>query len=206
MEIIGEEGKVPEFGQFMTRLKEWGPEYEVSFQIKFSPEPASAPWTKNIFRFTIFNDDSFKSGSNIPAMWKLGRTYPFSMKVATSIDNVLKDWAMGDPFGTISFQKYYDVLMKQYKGKVIIIHCSLVFSYFEKYLQDERYYFDIYFDNNLMATTKNLRPEMFEDVEVYFSDKYYPAANSSVRNFFACQGINETLYFHFQLEFKSEAK
>ena len=39
-----------------------------------------------------------------------------------------------------------------------------------------------------MVYTENYRPEQFEDVEVYFGDKFYPAAKSSVRNFYACQG------------------
>ena len=121
MEIIGKAEKAPIHGQHMTTIMEWGPEYEVRLQIKFSPEPDSAPWTKSIFRFTIFNDDNYKSGSNIPAMWKQGRTYPFNMKIATSIDNELKDWALGDPFGEISFEKYYDVKMKQYMERVMFI-------------------------------------------------------------------------------------
>ena len=58
----------------MTTLNTWGPEYEVRLQVRFNQEPDDAPWTKSVFRFTIFNSifDLDESGSNIPAMWIQG--------------------------------------------------------------------------------------------------------------------------------------
>ena len=118
MEIVGQDEKVPKFNQYMTTLNTWGPEYEVRLQVKFNNEPTDAPWTKNVFRFTIFNSiyDSDESGSNIPAMWIQGRGDPLNFIMATSIDNQLENWA--PLWNKVIVGKYYDIIMKQYRGKV----------------------------------------------------------------------------------------
>ena len=105
----------------MTTIREWGPEYEVRFQIKFKKEPADSPMTKNIFRFTRFNSvyDYYEAGSNIPAMWVQGKQDPLSLLVGNTLDNELKDWNL--LFGKIRYKmvhgvdKWYNVTMKQYK-------------------------------------------------------------------------------------------
>ena len=105
----------------MTTVGEWGPEYEVRFQIKFKEEPVDAPINKNIFRFTIFNsvNDNYEAGSNIPAMWVQGKQHPLSLLVGNTLDNELKNWNL--LFGRIRMKmvngkdKWYNVTMKQYK-------------------------------------------------------------------------------------------
>ena len=51
-----------------------------------------------------------------------------------------------------------------------------------------KYHYQLVIDNQRIIYTENLRPEVFYDVQVYFGDKYYPAANAFVKNFYACQG------------------
>ena len=113
----------------MTTLKEWGPEFEVRFQIKFNKEPVDAPMTKNIFRFTIFNSvyDYYEAGSNIPAMWVQGKGDPMSLLAATTIDNELKNWNL--LFGNISVGKWYNFTMKQYKF-IYPVHSYIRYRYF----------------------------------------------------------------------------
>ena len=50
------------------------------------------------------------------------------------------------------------------------------------------YRFQLSIDNELIINAENHRPELYEDVQVYFSDKYYPPADAYVKNFYACQG------------------
>ena len=65
----------------MTTLREWGPEFEVNFQIKFSKEPDDSPSINNVFRFTKFNSifDNPEYGSYIPVMWTQGKPDPESI-------------------------------------------------------------------------------------------------------------------------------
>ena len=123
MEIIGKAERAPMHGQHLTTILEWGPEYEVRFQIKFNKEPVDAPMTKNIFRFTIFNSiyDSYEAGSNIPAMWVQGKSEPLSLLVGNTIDNELKDWNI--LFGKFSVGKWYNITMKQYKFTYPVNSC-----------------------------------------------------------------------------------
>ena len=120
MEIIGKTERAPIHGQHMTTIMEWGPEYEVRFQIKFNKEPVDVPMTKNLFRFTIFNSvyDRDEPGANIPAMWIHGKPHPHNimlphnLQIATTINNELKDWNL--PVGNFSVGKWYNVTIKQY--------------------------------------------------------------------------------------------
>ena len=99
---------------------EWGPEFEVRFQIKFNKD--DSPETKSVFRFTIYDLD--EPGTKIPGMWIQGKPDPKNITMATTIDNKLKDWNL--PFENYRVGKYYNVTMKQYQYEVI--SNSIVFS------------------------------------------------------------------------------
>ena len=109
----------------MTTLNEWGPEFEVRFQIKFNKD--DSPETKSVFRFTISNSvyDLDEPGTKIPGMWIHGKPDPNNITLASTIDNKLKDWNL--PFENYRVGKYYNVTMKQYQYEVI--SNSIVFSY-----------------------------------------------------------------------------
>ena len=85
------------------------------FQIKFNKEPDDAPETKNVLRFTIFNsiEDRDEPGAYIPAMWIQGKPNPHNLRMATTMNNELKDYNI--PVGNISVGKWYNVTMKQYQ-------------------------------------------------------------------------------------------
>ena len=99
---------------------EWGPEFEVRFQIKFNKESEDAQETKNVFRFTIFNSiyDLDDPGANIPAMWIQGKPDPHNLQIASTMNNELQDWNF--PLKNFSVGKYYNVTMKQYQWEVNI--------------------------------------------------------------------------------------
>ena len=70
----------------------------------------------------------------------------------------------------------------------------------------DTYHFSLYIDNVRILNVPNHRPELFEDVAVYFSDKYYPPADAYIKNMYACQGkVNVQLFLVEKLPLKSWA-
>ena len=122
MEIIGSEARKPEDSNYMTTLKEWGPEYELSFQLKFNT-PQDMRIADNIFRLTIFNNDnSGKTGNAIPSMWTMYNTQRLKIVMATSIDHGIPIY--DDLIGFINTDKYYNFVLKQVKTKVNMFNLS----------------------------------------------------------------------------------
>ena len=196
MEIIGKDEKSPIHGQHMATLREWGPEFEVNFQIKSRKEPDDSPRTKNVFRFTRFNSifDNPESGSYIPVMWTQGKPDPESISIGTSLDNDLMTWEIMN--GKIIVDKWYNVSMRQYMYEVNIFimekHFQSLDYHFQYYDSYRFYFFETFIDNRMEIRQWNKHPQQFKYVFVYFGDKYYPASTAQVRNFNACQG-NHTI-------------
>ena len=115
MELIGENQRAPIDGQYLTHLKEWGPEYEVHFQLRFTDGDETV-LSKNLMRFTIFNYNHGKSGNAIPTFWIQSKRGRKNFLMATSINNEVQVWS--ELLGFIKVDRWYNVSVKQFKGDV----------------------------------------------------------------------------------------
>jgi len=150
-------------GKLLAVIPEWGPNFRISFDLKVNSfAHAGAGVWANVFRFTATGANCCSPGDRLPALWtNTGNFLHFCNRVGDN-GNFAKNTIVRE-FPTNTWRR------------VVIEQMFVGYQW--------RYSVKVEGLNPVVNDVVNTKPGKWNNVHLYLSDNFHPAANAVIRNF-----------------------
>ena len=149
-----------------------GKEFSVSFELFLDSYPAADVPYVNVLHLTR-EDDGQKLGNRIPGLWiKPTKELHESFSINGDWNSVANHAVESGKWNKV------EINQKLVDGKVVILISVDTYSFIHYF----QYMFEVLLNGESKRSIENTTPEKYENVKVFASNPWYPAADGKIRN------------------------